>query len=251
MGHVMTELGTRGKAFRARQVKRPRAQVEEQLKRAILHGRFKQGERLPPETELAHQFGISRPTLREALGSLAKAGLIRKVPGVSGGNFVNSVTPDSLSEMLSDSMSTILRLGSLDVDEVNEVLRLLELPATRWAAENSTPADIVDLRRVIEQQPTGTHDQTVVVNDLLFHAAIGRVSRNRLLAALLSAVHDVAHWAQYLGTTGEAVREMIEQHASILAAIEDGDADDAASLMARHLDFVLAQSALASDTEES
>ena len=120
--------------FRARQVTRPRAQVEEQLKEAILHGAFGQGERLPPETQLARQFGISRPTLREALGALASAGLIHKVPGVAGGNFVNSVTPESLTKTLSESMSTILRLGSLSVGEITEMRRLLEIPAARYAA---------------------------------------------------------------------------------------------------------------------
>ena len=83
--------------FQAQQVLRPRAQVESQIREAILRGDFSQGDKLPPETELAQQFGVSRPTVREALGSLVAAGLIRKIPGVAGGSFVNSVTPDSLS----------------------------------------------------------------------------------------------------------------------------------------------------------
>ena len=103
--------------FKAKEILRPRAQVEHQIREAILQGEFSQGDKLPPETELAQQFGVSRPTVREALGSLVAAGLIRKIPGVAGGSFVNSVTPGSLSRMLSESMDTIVRLGSLDVDE--------------------------------------------------------------------------------------------------------------------------------------
>ena len=86
--------------FKAKQVTRPRDQVEQQLREAILEGHFAQGDKLPPETELATQFGVSRPTVREALGALVSAGLIRKIPGVAGGSFVNTVTPDSLSQML-------------------------------------------------------------------------------------------------------------------------------------------------------
>ena len=86
--------------FKVRQVVRPRVQVEQQLREAILVGQFAQGEKLPPETELARQFGVSRPTVREALGALVSAGLIRKIPGVAGGSFVNGVNPDSLCQIV-------------------------------------------------------------------------------------------------------------------------------------------------------
>src|SRR6478736_7116814 len=104
--------------FSPHPVTRPRAQVEEQIREAILLGQFAQGEKLPPETELAQQFGVSRPTIREALGSLVSAGLIRKVPGVAGGSFVNSVTTESLSQTVRESVDIILRLGALDIEEI-------------------------------------------------------------------------------------------------------------------------------------
>ena len=69
--------------FRARQVTRPRDQVEQQLREAIFTGKFAQGDKLPAETELAQLFGVSRPTVREALGALVTAGLIRKIPGAA------------------------------------------------------------------------------------------------------------------------------------------------------------------------
>src|SRR5690242_13270134 len=114
-------------AFTARRVTRPRAQVEEQIREAILLGHFAQGEKLPAETELAEQFGVSRPTVREALGSLVGAGLIHKIPGVAGGSFVTTVTPDSLAATISRSVNTVIRLGALQVDELTQVRRLLEI----------------------------------------------------------------------------------------------------------------------------
>ena len=81
---TMTTTGT-DRPFSAKQVVRPRDQVEQQLREAILDGHFGQGEKLPPETALAQLFGVSRPTVREALGTLVSAGLIRKIPGVAGG----------------------------------------------------------------------------------------------------------------------------------------------------------------------
>ncbi|MCA3749647.1 MAG: winged helix-turn-helix transcriptional regulator, partial [Rubrobacter sp.] len=78
-------------AFKPAPVRRAREQVESQLREAILSGTFRSGDRLPSELELAKSFGVSRTTVREALGSLASAGLISKVPGASGGSFVRRV----------------------------------------------------------------------------------------------------------------------------------------------------------------
>jgi DNA-binding FadR family transcriptional regulator len=238
-------------SFRARHVTRPRAQVEEQLKGAILHGAVGQGERLPPETELARQFGISRPMLREVLGALASAGLIRKVPGLAGGNFVNSATPESLAKMLSDSMSTILRLGSLSVGEITEVRRLLETPAARSAAAHISPAEVAALNVIVERQRlTAVDDPQIAGYELEFHTAIGRASGNRLLAAFVSAVHAVADLVGLLRITPEVGRATVRQHVSILTAVAAGDAAGAAEAMSQHLDYVLCHSSNPSPIED-
>ena len=226
--------------FKARQVTRPRAQVEHQLKEAILSGQFSQGEKLPPETELAEQFGVSRPTVREALGGLVSAGLIRKIPGVSGGSFVNSVTPDSLGEMLTQSVDTILRLGSLNIRELTDVRRALEIPAARGAAVNRTEDHLAALRSIVERQRTTTiDDPRIPAYDLEFHSTVGRASGNRLLAAFIASVHDATHPAQYLEVTAEVGRRTVKQHMAIVAAIEAGNAASAAEAMEAHLDYVL------------
>ncbi|MEU2686859.1 FadR/GntR family transcriptional regulator [Streptomyces hygroscopicus] len=214
--------------------------MEQQIRDAILEGHFAQGEKLPPETELARQFGVSRPTVREALGALVSAGLIRKIPGMAGGSFVNTVTPDSLSRMLSESVDTILRLGALDVLELTEVRRVLEVPAARMAAQHRTESQLDELRSVVERQRTTTIDDPDIPGyDLAFHTTIGQASGNRLLAAFIAAVHDATHPAQYLDVTKEVGRRTVKQHMAILTAIESGDEEAAAEAMQSHLDYVL------------
>ena len=83
-------------------VLRPRQQVEEGIKAAILSGELKSGEMLPPEAELARQFQVSRTTLREALRVLSTQHLITKVPGARGGNFVRSIDHDSLGTVVTE-----------------------------------------------------------------------------------------------------------------------------------------------------
>ena len=226
--------------FRAQQVTRPRDQVEQQIREAILSGQFGQGDKLPPETELASMFGVSRPTVREALGALVTGGLIRKIPGVAGGSFVNTVTPDSLSQMLSESMDTILRLGALDVTELTAVRRVLEVPAAGWAAEHRDQEAIETLRDVVDQQrETTIDDPAIPAYDMTFHTTIGHATGNRLLGAFIAAVHGSTHPAQYLHVTAEVGRQTVKQHMAILAAIEAGDARTASEAMASHLDYVL------------
>lgn len=226
--------------FKAKQVTRPRDQVEQQLREAILEGHFAQGDKLPPETELANQFGVSRPTVREALGALVSAGLIRKIPGVAGGSFVNTVTPDSLSQMLTQSMDTIVRIGALDIAEITEVRRVLEIPAAEWAARNRSEADLEVMKSVVAQQRSTTIDDPDIPEyDLRFHTAIGYASGNRLLAAFIASVHDATHPAQFLDVTAEVAQKTVRQHMAIVAAIEDGDPVRSADAMREHLDFVL------------
>jgi GntR family transcriptional repressor for pyruvate dehydrogenase complex len=233
--------------FKAKQVTRPRDQVEQQLREAILEGHFAQGDKLPPETELATQFGVSRPTVREALGALVSAGLIRKIPGVAGGSFVNTVTPDSLSQMLMQSMDTIVRIGALDIAEITEVRRVLEIPAAEWAARNRSDADLEVMRSVVAQQRSTTIDDPDIPEyDLRFHTAIGYASGNRLLAAFIASVHDATHPAQFLDVTAEVAQKTVKQHMAIVAAIEAGDPERSADAMREHLDFVLQYSLPAS-----
>ena len=229
-----------GPKFHAKQVTRPRAQVEQQIRDAIMSGQFAQGDKLPPETELAEQFGVSRPTVREALGSLVSAGLIRKIPGVAGGSFVNTVTADSLSETLGESVDTILRLGALDIAEITLVRRVLEVPAASLAAGNRSAEHLRRMRGVVDRQRSTTIDDPLVPSyDLEFHATVGEASGNRLLGAFVRALHATTYPARYLEITSEVARNGVKQHIAILAAIEAGRPEDAAAAMEAHLDYVL------------
>ncbi len=237
--------------FQMTEVVRPRVQVEHQIREAILLGRFARGEKLPAETALAQQFGVSRPTVREALQALVAAGLIRKIPGVAGGSFVNGVTPDSLSAMLSESMDTIVRLGSLDLAELAAMRRVLEVPAASWAARNRDDKQLSRLEGIVERQKTTTiEDPEIVSYDRDFHVTIARACGNRLLAAFVSAIHNSTRPAQFLCVTPEVGRTTVKQHIAIVGAIRAGSPEDAAAAMEEHLEYVLRYSAETRGTED-
>jgi GntR family transcriptional regulator, transcriptional repressor for pyruvate dehydrogenase complex len=225
--------------FKPQPVARAREQVETQIREAILSGTFKRGEKLPSEAELAESFAVSRTTVREALRSLAAAGLIFKVPGASGGSFVQVIDYRSLSGVLGDSIVNTLRLGTVEYDEVAQVRYLLEVPSAKLAAANRTEEDVETLRTIVDRQKEITFDHPDVPRlDIDFHSAIGDASGNRVLASFVTALHQAIRPVLAKHLDAKAARDTVRQHAAIVKAISEGDVEAAAGAMEKHLNYL-------------
>lgn len=224
--------------FTPKSVKRPRMQVEEQLRDAIASGQLRQGEKLPSEAALAELFGVSRATVREALRSLVSAGLIRTQPGAVGGSFVQKVGPDELSEMIATSMRSTLALGTIEHDEVATVRGMLEIPSARLAAENRTDDDLAAIQEVLDREREVAFDDPARAElEVKFHSLIARASHNNALTAVLGALRIVAQPALDQTAVGTA-RAVVRHHADIFEAIESGDPDAAEEAARKHLDHL-------------
>lgn len=220
-------------------VLRPREQVEERIRVAILSGELKSGDLLPPEAELARQFNVSRTTVREALRSLTTQRLIYKVPGSRGGNFVQLVDHTSLGSAVIDSVHNLLTLGSIDFTEVAEVRQHLEVPAVRLAAANRTAEDLERLRDIVQRQKTASVDDPEVPKlDEQFHSLIAQASGNRVLASLVSALHHETEPVHYLDLSPEVGRTTVRQHKAIVDAIAERNPDAAESAIVKHLTYL-------------
>ncbi|WP_214104781.1 FadR/GntR family transcriptional regulator [Acrocarpospora catenulata] len=218
---------------------RPREQVEERIKAAILSGELKSGEMLPPETELARQFNVSRTTLREALRVLTSQRLISKVPGARGGNFVQSVDHESLGAVVIETVGNLLALGSIRFDEVADVRRHLEVPSVRLAARNRTDRDLEELGSIVAHQRRASIDDPDIPDlDRRFHSGIARASGNRVLASFVSALHHATEPVHYLDLSPEVGRETVKQHVRILRAITDQDPDEGEAAIVEHLVYL-------------
>ncbi|WP_172652751.1 FadR/GntR family transcriptional regulator [Rhodococcus opacus] len=220
-------------------VLRPRQQVEETVKAAILSGELKSGEMLPPEAELARQFNVSRTTLREALRSLTSQHLISKVPGARGGNFVQSVDYKSLGTVMSETVGNLLTLGSIEFTEVADVRRFLEIPSVRLAADHRSDDDLAELTEIVQRQKTASVDDPTIPDlDRRFHTLIARASGNRVLASLVAALHHSTEPVHYLDLSPEVGRQTVRQHAAILRAITNRDPDKGEKAITDHLNYL-------------
>jgi DNA-binding FadR family transcriptional regulator len=220
-------------------VVRPRQQVELQMRSAILDGHFKDRERLPGEMELAKRFNVSRTTIREALRSLANAGLVRKVPGAGGGNFVTVVDHHSLGNQIQEGVAAILRLGTVPMREILQVRNFLEVPAARLAATSKSEEQLDGLRQSIDHVKTlELGDPMVIQLDATFHSIIAEASGNRMLSSFVRALHEATRPVQYLHFSEVDGRETILQHIAIVKALSNGDEARAAEAMQAHLDYL-------------
>lgn len=226
--------------FKPERVRRPREQVELQLREAILSGVFDGGDKLPSETELARQFSVSRTTVREALRSLASNGLISKTPGVRGGSFVQGVDHRSLGVAMHDSLENVLRLGRLSYEEVAEVRFLLEVPSARLAARHRDDADLETLHAILAHEKSTTIDDPAVPHlDVSFHSAVAHAAKNRALAAFVSALHSTTRPVLFIELSRQVGRDTVGHHAAIVAAITDRDEERAGAEMEEHLRYLM------------
>lgn len=213
-----------------------------QLEKRILDGVLKPGDRLPPERQLAEEFGVSRPSLREAIQQLVSRGLLSSRQG--GGTWVT----DRLETALSDPWERLLGQHEELREDLLEFRRVLEGAVARGAASRATPADLARLEICVEnlqQAYRGGDLNRQAEADVAFHQAVAEASHNVLFAhlsgSLLAMLHrHVQDNIANLFAAGEVAEALRQQHLAIWRAIRDGEPDAAQQAAEEHLDFVAA-----------
>src|SRR3954468_22616929 len=113
-------------------------QIAGQIRAAMLAGDLEAGQRLPGEYELAERYGVSRPTVREAMRLLASDGLVRSARGATGGTVTALPAPDAVAGSLGETIELWFRAGSTTAAEVEQARSWIERGCVRLAAEHRT-----------------------------------------------------------------------------------------------------------------
>ena len=202
-----------------------------QIRGAILSGRYRPGDRLPTERELAQQFGVSRVTVRDALRALEASGLVRVKVGGQGGPYV--AEPDIAQ--LSDSLGTHLQLQGTTLAELAEARLAIETTAARLAAERATPIDLAALEYAIEEPTRFSVDTASSSVD--FHTALVQTAHNGALLAMYGATRSLLQDAfdQLHARQPDMADTARKVHTALYAAIAERDGDAAVRIMREHL----------------
>lgn len=223
----------------------PKEQLYEKLSKAIidqiLGGSLAPGQRLPPERELARAFGVSRPSLREALGALQTLGVVETRHG--SGSWISA---DAL-DVLAHHPQGVIDLGVRPV-MLLEARAIVEPSIASLAAERYAPDD--ELERLLQMMDAArdwenpTHRTTWSDADRLYHQRLAVHTHNTVLIAAADAIASVqaqALWRRLRDdtfTVGGRIPRAIEEHECIFEAVSSGNPEAAAAAARDHLQAV-------------
>lgn len=210
------------------------------LQQLIVSRSLEPGDRIGTEAELATEFGMTRPAVREAVRLLSQANLLRAVRGPGGGVFLKHTPDRGLAETVSDAIATMLNAQMTSVYELIEVRMLLEVPLAGLAATRADQATIMRLRAAVQDAADRSDDEgTQRETDQRFHWTIAEACGNRVACALIAWSHQVLQPA-LKDLIAPAVVEAVarEQHREILVAIEARKPAVAERAMRDHLRYL-------------
>lgn len=217
--------------------KKVSTQIAEQIRSSILAGEFNPGEKLPPERELADMFGVSRPSVREALNILTSSGLVETYQG--GGTLVRSLVENSAGMPLTE----LIRIDGDRALDVIEVRKGMESWTAWYAATRALPEDIRRIEAVVDGMAKNLEDLKHSEDlDAHFHMLVARATHNVVWSHMMQSIFEAMQefqrdvWrAVYL--TEEDQRLLYNHHLKVYEMIRDRNADGARDAMLEHLDF--------------
>lgn len=224
-------------SFQPIRPKKISSQIAEQIRSSILAGEFSPGDKLPPERELAEMFGVSRPSVREALNMLASSGLVMSYQG--GGTVVKSLVETSAGNPLSD----LIKGEQERALDVIEVRKCMEAWTSYYAARRALPEDLRKLEKIVTEMEYNLVEMKPSQDlDANFHIIIAQATHNVVWLHLMQSIFDAMKefqrgvWrAVYL--TDEDHRQLFQHHRAVYEAIRDRDPERARDAMLSHLTF--------------
>jgi DNA-binding FadR family transcriptional regulator len=215
-------------------------EVARAIRQQVQAERLRPGDRVGTEGELAARFGVSRPTLREALRLLSAAQLIRVGRGRAGGIFVARTPNEGMSHNLSESIALMLAADGVSLAELLDARLALEVPIAGRAARNADEHVVARLEQTLRDQ-AGHGPGTPPFNeaDTEFHRILAQAAGNDLLLALTGWILEVVQPSLVAriasSVDGDAIRE---QHATILRAVRRNQHGAAERAMRDHLEYM-------------
>jgi GntR family transcriptional repressor for pyruvate dehydrogenase complex len=211
-------------------------EVAEALRAHIRDEGLGPGDRLGREEDLARRFGVSRPTVREAIRALSSAHLLIATKGPGGGIFVAATPEQGLGRSLTEAVAGMLEADALSIEELLETRVLLEVPLAGLAAQRAGPEQVAQLQALILEAGSA---EDVLDLDARVHRAVARIAGNRLAAALTEWIAEVLLPPLHQLIEPAVVHVVVvEQHRDLLRAIERGDPADAERAMREHLTYL-------------
>lgn len=217
--------------------------VAAEIIKAIRAGTYSSGQRLPSERELAEQYGVSRPTVREAMIALDIQGLVEARHG--SGIYVRASLPGEIAQ------------PELDVGafELTEARRLFEGETAALAAALVSDEELQEMERIILAiKDENLRQVSGELADRTFHVAIAKATRNSAIVRIVEQLWDMRYQSPLCRgmlerARVEGVQPRIDEHERILRALQSRNSNAARKAMREHLESVIAGLLKATETD--
>jgi GntR family transcriptional repressor for pyruvate dehydrogenase complex len=212
-------------------------QVASAIRREILEGALKPGDKLPSEQAMAELFGVSRPTVRAGLQELCAARILAVKRGRNGGYEVGDFSLDTLEASVTEFISLSLVVETLTPEQFLEVRFAQELLCAETAARHRTARSVARLEEVAARiEQASTEPRRAFELDLEFHRILAEATENPLLLSFEGAMIAVLH--RLVGGGGTvSPADALGNVQDIIAAVREGDPERARESMRLHLDL--------------
>ena len=206
--------------------------VGEQIKEAILTGRYKPGEKLPSEKSLCESFQVGRAVVRESLRSLESGGLISIKRGSAGGIFAKELEPNALTT----TFEWMVGLNNVSLEELTTTRAAVEMAVFHTAKDHLSPKCLMELQESIDRAKKaleeGLHDQ----KNREFHLILARMTGNKLLTAVTVALLELMHkFVDQSGYSYKRKKKFIEEHQQILDFLRKKKFEEAEMCFEKHI----------------
>ncbi|WP_187429040.1 Pyruvate dehydrogenase complex repressor [Roseobacter fucihabitans] len=214
--------------------------VVHQIEQLILRGILRPGERLPPERELAERLNVSRPSLRDAIGTLQSQGLLSTRAGA--GVFV----ADVLGSAFAPALVQLFARHDEAVFDYLSFRRDLEGLAAERAARLGSDTDLRVVQAVFDKMETAhakRNPEEEAQLDAQFHMAIIEASHNVVMLHMMRSMYELLRegvfYNRQMMFKQRATRGMLlDQHRRINDALQQRDPDGTRTAVQAHLDYV-------------
>jgi len=215
--------------------------VATQLRNQIVRGDLQEGDALPPEATLMAQFGVSRPTLREAFRVLESEALISIRRGARGGARVHAPNGDVAARYA----GLVLQFRGATLADVYDARKAVELPAVRRLARKHSASTLKALEANLGAARSNIDNPAELIRlQEEFHLLVVQHADNQTLGIFAEMLHHIIelHSASYVARWGgapearKAAKVGERTHERFLELVREGDADGAEQLWSRHLD---------------
>lgn len=202
------------------------------LRDMITQGKLHPGGKLPPERELARQFGVNRASVRQALKALDVMGIVHQ--RVGDGTYL---THDA-STTLRAPLDFLILVDGVTIQELFEARRIVEPELAARAAKRRSEKDLEDLEAALDAMAGSLERddlENLAENDLRFHEVIWRASGNRVCQRMFSSLQRIMSRSIQVTTSLREDGTPLSAHQAMFYAIKEGDPLKARKLMTEHL----------------